>query len=208
MSSQKRPKGFNKRNISLLSLLLLALLLALKFLLSSGSEQGGSSKISLPDIRHTASGFTTLNSASETDLTTWTAPDDTRGSPSAASEGGKTTAHADVTYGKAYSTKDQVALYLHLYSELPVNYITKSQAKALGWVPKEGNLWEVTDHKSIGGDRFSNREGTLPKKKGRQYFECDIDYKGGTRGPKRLVFSNDGLIFYTSDHYKNFKRLY
>ena len=38
--------------------------------------------------------------------------------------------------------------------------------------------------------------------------ECDIDYDGGYRGPKRLIYSNDGLVFYTEDHYKTFEQLY
>ena len=62
--------------------------------------------------------------------------------------------------------------------------------------------------KSIGGDRFGNFEKQLPIKKGRVYRECDIDYRGGKRGPKRIIFSNDGLIYYTGDHYKTFEKLY
>ena len=113
-----------------------------------------------------------------------------------------------VTYGSSYSDKDHVALYIHLYGWLPPNYITKSQAEALGW--KAGkSLWNYASGKSIGGDVFSNREGRLPKKSGRTYYECDIDYNGSkSRNSKRIVFSNDGLIFYTSDHYETFTQLY
>ena len=71
----------------------------------------------------------------------------------------------------------------------------------------KGNLWKVTKKMSIGGDRFGNNEGLLPKKSGRQYYECDIDYRGGSRGAKRIVYSNDGLIFYTADHYETFEQL-
>ena len=70
------------------------------------------------------------------------------------------------------------------------------------------NLQQVAPNKSIGGDRFTNREGKLPKKDGRKWFECDIDYNGGKRGPKRIVFSDDGLIYYTPDHYNSFYLLY
>lgn len=107
---------------------------------------------------------------------------------------------------KAYSTKEEVALYIHLYDELPPNYLTKDEANALGWDAEKGNLWEVTDEMSIGGDRFSNREGLLPED--RTYFECDIDYQGGYRGAKRLVYSDDGWIYYTADHYDSFELLY
>ena len=107
-----------------------------------------------------------------------------------------------------YTSKDQVALYLHTYGQLPENYITKRDAEDLGWDSKKGNLWEVAPGMSIGGSRFGNYEGALPDKKGRKYFECDIDYEGGYRGAKRLIYSDDGLIFYTEDHYNTFEQLY
>ena len=107
-----------------------------------------------------------------------------------------------------YSSKAEVAAYLNAYHHLPSNYLTKSEAEALGWVASKGNLWEVAPGKSIGGDRFGNREGNLPEKKGRQYYECDIDYDGGTRNAKRIVYSSDGLIYYTEDHYNTFELLY
>ena len=107
-----------------------------------------------------------------------------------------------------YSTKDEVALYIHTYGKLPSNFITKKAAKKLGWVSGRKNLWDVTDHMSIGGDRFGNMEGLLPEKDGRIYYECDINFKGKSRGAERIVFSNDGLIFYTGDHYETFEQLY
>ena len=107
---------------------------------------------------------------------------------------------------KAYTTKEDVALYIHLYEELPPNYLTKAEALALGWEAEKGNLWDVTEKMSIGGDRFSNREGLLLEDK--KYFECDIDYQGGYRGAKRLVYSDDGWIYYTADHYDSFELLY
>lgn len=113
-----------------------------------------------------------------------------------------------VTYGGSYSSRDEVALYLHLYGELPANYVTKDAARRLGWVASKGNLWQVTDHKSIGGDYFGNYEGLLPKASGRKYYECDIDYNGGSRNAKRIIYSNDGLVYYTEDHYKSFTKLY
>lgn len=107
-----------------------------------------------------------------------------------------------------YTDRDEVALYIHTFRRLPDNFIRKSEASKLGWEPSEGNLWEVTDRKSIGGDRFGNREGLLPDKEGRQYYEADINYEGGYRGAERIVYSNDGLIYYTSDHYDTFFLLY
>ncbi len=107
-----------------------------------------------------------------------------------------------------YTTKDEVAEYLYLYGHLPSNFITKKEAKALGWVSSEGNLDEVAPGMSIGGDYFGNYEGNLPEADGRDYYECDIDFDGTYRGAKRIVFSNDGLIYYTEDHYETFELLY
>lgn len=106
-----------------------------------------------------------------------------------------------------YTTKDDVALYLYLYGELPNNFITKKQAQALGW--PGGGLEDYASGKCIGGDMFGNYEGLLPKAAGRVYYECDIDTLGANgRGAKRIVYSNDGLIFYTDDHYESFTLLY
>lgn len=113
----------------------------------------------------------------------------------------------DVKKTGKYTSLKEVASYIFLYEALPKNYITKSEARKLGWKASEGNLWEVTDGMSIGGDVFGNREGKLPKQEGRVYYECDIDYDGGRRNAKRIIYSNDGLIFYTEDHYKSFERL-
>jgi hypothetical protein len=107
-----------------------------------------------------------------------------------------------------YTDPYLVAEYIHKYNKLPSNYITKYEARELGWESDKGNLWEVTDEMSIGGDKFGNREGLLPKKDGRIYYECDVNYKGGYRGSERIVYSNDGLIFYTNDHYESFTQLY
>lgn len=107
-----------------------------------------------------------------------------------------------------YTTKDEVALYIHTYNRLPNNYITKKEAQKLGWDSKKGNLHEVAPGKSIGGSRFGNYEKQLPEKEGRIYYECDLNYQGGYRGAERLIYSNDGLIFYTEDHYNSFQELY
>ena len=100
-----------------------------------------------------------------------------------------------------------VANYIHEYGELPDNYITKEQAQDLGWRPGE-DLWDYAPGYSIGGDVFTNSEGVLPSASGRIWYECDINYNGGHRGADRLVYSNDGLIYGTSDHYQTFTRYY
>lgn len=118
-----------------------------------------------------------------------------KSSPAALDEGGE------------YTSEEDVALYLHLYAHLPQNFITKKDARALGW--NGGGLDDYADGKCIGGDRFGNYEGLLPDAPGREYHECDIDtLHAASRGAKRIVYSNDGLIYYTEDHYESFILLY
>lgn len=106
-----------------------------------------------------------------------------------------------------YTTKDDVALYIHLYGHLPDNFITKDEARDLGW--SGGSLEPYAPGKSIGGSHFGNYEGLLPEADGRTYTECDINTMGAdSRGAERIVFSNDGLIYYTNDHYESFTLLY
>ena len=103
-----------------------------------------------------------------------------------------------------YTSKDDVALYLHTYGKLPANFITKNQAKDLGW--EGGSLEPYAPGKCIGGDYFGNYEGILPDG---NYHECDIDTLGkDSRGAKRLVFDDQGNIYYTEDHYASFTKLY
>lgn len=103
--------------------------------------------------------------------------------------------------------KDEVAAYIHTYHRLPANFITKNEAKnrfgstAPKVLSKKGYC--------IGGDRFYNNEGLLPS--GQTYYECDIGTlysTSGSRGSKRLVYTKTGIVYYTSDHYRSFTRLY
>ncbi len=106
-----------------------------------------------------------------------------------------------------YYDVESVVLYLDTYGELPPNYITKDDARDLGW--EGGTPEKYRAGSAIGGDHFGNFEGLLPKASGRSYTECDIDTNGkSSRGAKRLIFSNDGLYFYTDDHYESFTELY
>ena len=107
--------------------------------------------------------------------------------------------------GTYYDVED-VAYYLHTYGHLPDNYITKAEAEDAGWVSYEGNLWDVAYGSSIGGDRYWNSGGQLPK--GEKYYEADVNYEGGYRGSERIVYTDDGDVWYTSDHYDSFEKLY
>ena len=106
----------------------------------------------------------------------------------------------------SYTSKEDVALYLWTYRKLPSNFITKNEAQKLGW--NGGGLDKYSKGKCIGGDKFGNREGILPKN--HKYIECDIDTLGKKdRGAKRIVFADDcSLIYYTEDHYSTFELLY
>ena len=119
-----------------------------------------------------------------------------------------TEAGAGIREDGSYTSRDEVALYLHTYGKLPKNFISKKDAEEQGFRFGEGDFGEAFPGMSVGGSRFGNYEGQLPEKSGRRYYECDIDYQGGRRNAKRLVYSNDGLIFYTDDHYKSFTQLY
>ena len=106
-----------------------------------------------------------------------------------------------------YTTAEDLALYLHTYGHLPSNFITKTKARAAGW--DGGSLEPYFPGMCIGGGGFANREGKLPDAPGRQWKECDVNTLGrASRGAERLVYSNDGLIYYTGDHYESFQLLY
>ena len=104
----------------------------------------------------------------------------------------------------SYTTRDDVALYIHVYGKLPSNFITKKEAEKLGWTG--GSLEPYAPGKCIEGGRLGNYEGVLPQG---NYKECDIDTLGKkSRGAKRIVYSDDGRIYYTADHYESFTQLY
>ena len=128
-------------------------------------------------------------------------------------EAAATTAEAvKIDENGSYTTKEDVALYIHTYGKLPSNFITKSAAEKAGWSGSGSDAldnYSATSGKCIGGDTFGNYEGLLPSKSGRTWKECDIDtLHASQRGTKRIVFSNDGLIYYTEDHYTTFTKLY
>ena len=109
-------------------------------------------------------------------------------------------------YGWYYSA-EEVSLYLFTYGCLPENYITKREARSLGW--EGGSVEYYADGCAIGGDRFYNYDGQLPGGRDTVYYECDIDTDGyRSRGAKRLVFDLEGNIYYTEDHYATFVCLY
>ena len=99
---------------------------------------------------------------------------------------------------------DGVDLYVAFHGTLPDNYLTQDEAKLHGWKKQLGNLADILHGAAIGGDMYSNWDKRLPDAAGRTWYEADFDYTGGYRNRSRLLFSNDGLLFVTYDHYLNF----
>lgn len=184
---------FMKTSKRLVSLLLTLLLIGGAFLLLSneGARQAAVELLGLPD-------------ESDYENTEQDAPERIPiATPGASDAPGETLPDED----GVYTSKEDLALYIHLYGHLPSNFITKQEAQNAGW--PGGSLEEYCPGKCIGGDRFGNREGKLPRANGRTWTECDVNTLGAdSRGAERIVFSNDGLIFYTPDHYDSFERLY
>ena len=114
----------------------------------------------------------------------------------------------EVEFELPVTDPQQIVNYLALYGELPENFITKNEARDLGWDSRYNYVGEVAPGKSIGGDRFGNYEGLLPEAKGRTWYECDANYRGKKRGAQRVLFSSDGLYYYTDDHYQTFTEMF
>lgn len=151
-----------------------------------------------------AAGAASSAVASEADVTESAAPATDASETEAATE---TAAAAAIDENGVYTSKEDVALYIHIYGKLPQNFITKQEARALGW--RGGSLEPYAPGKCIGGDVFKNTEKHITPAPGRTFTECDIDTLGAkSRGAKRIVFSNDGLIYYTDNHYNTFTLLY
>ena len=108
---------------------------------------------------------------------------------------------------KELTKVDVVSKYILENGKLPDYYITKKEAMNLGWIASKGNLCEVAPGKAIGGDYFTNREKILPMTKNRRWYEVDVNYNCGNRGADRILFSNDGLVYVTYDHYKTFQEI-
>jgi len=102
-------------------------------------------------------------------------------------------------------TKEDVVInYVKENRRLPDYYITKTEARNQGWIASKGNLCEVLPGKAIGGDKFSNREKTLPS--GNQYFEADVNYNCGNRNADRIIYTKNGEVWLTKNHYKTFEK--
>ena len=120
-------------------------------------------------------------------------------------KGNDASASVSVVENGEYCTVDEVAAYIKEFHKLPGNYITKDEARALGW--QGGPLKKYAPGKSIGGDVFTNRQHVLPDSKDK-YIECDINANGTSRGAERIVYNTGNFkVYYTSDHYSTFKEV-
>ena len=234
--STERNENMNRRKYRFFALLLTALLSAgilsgctakLDELTDKAINAVGSSvsdAMEDVDVKQTLSGFSDklgnlldgmpeTNSALKDAVSSITSSiaNDVSGSSSTSDDTGsseiaETQASAEVTEDGSYTSKDEVAVYLHTYGKLPSNYMTTEAAKALGW-DGESDLWAIQSGISIGGDEYGNHAGLLPSADGRSWKQCDIGYNGGTRGPERLVYSSDGLIYYSPDRFTTFEEI-
>ena len=198
-------RKFSQSTRNLLNILLVVVLgLALLWGKSTGEEGIPENEATILDMLTTV---TEEETQEDTTVLEGTATPENIAEESTAETFEETPAEPSISEDGTYTTKEEVAEYIYLYGHLPSNFIKKREAQELGWVSSEGNLWEVAPGMSIGGDYFGNYEGNLPEANDRDYYECDIDFDGSYRGAKRIVYSNDGLIYYTEDHYETFELL-
>ncbi len=192
---------------------LLTLLLALVLVLAVRWLQGQLEAPSLPEPESQSASLVSVPPSQSPAPSAPQSLPESSGAPPSSEAGGPEQSSGDpealplIAEDGTYTSKEDVALYLSVYGRLPGNFITREKARSLGW--SGGYLDKYAPGCCIGGDVFSNREGILPKAKGRVYRECDIGTLGKkSRGAKRIVYSNDGLIYYTNDHYESFELLY
>lgn len=188
-----------KKYSKLLSLLLAVFMLSTAFV--------GCSAQDVADIAQTAYDIATIVEEVANTEVSEESPSEPSKSPEKAPEDSSAGQPDVLDPNGSYTGKEDVALYIHTYGSLPSNFMTKKEAREGGW--EGGSLEPYFPGMCIGGDYFGNKEGLLPKADGRKWTECDIDTLGAdSRGAKRIVFSNDGLIYYTDDHYESFTLLY
>lgn len=108
----------------------------------------------------------------------------------------------------AITAPQDIADYIFAHGTLPDNFLTKSEARQLGWDSSQNYVSDVAPGYSIGGDRFGNYEGLLPDASGRKWYEADANYTAGPRGAERVLYSSDGLVYYTNDHYQTFTEMH
>ena len=198
MKTDSRYKGIHlRKHIGIGILLILIFVFSLGMLTGCGKKVD---KSETTEIETTTGVATTLAIEEETDSPTNS--EQTGNNSENGASGHSQSGLPDVVEDGIYDSREEVAAYIVAFGKLPSNYITKDEARKLGW--SGGSVERYAPGKCIGGDRFGNYEGQLPDGK---YTECDIDtldYKD--RGSRRIVFSDDE-IYYTHDHYRHFEKV-
>lgn len=115
---------------------------------------------------------------------------------------------ADAPKQTAITAPQDIADYIFAHGTLPDNFLTKNEARQLGWDSSKNYVSDVAPGYSIGGDKFGNYEGLLPDASGRKWYEADANYTAGPRGAERILYSSDGLVYYTNDHYQTFTEMH
>ncbi|MEJ5106364.1 ribonuclease domain-containing protein [Chryseobacterium sp. MYb328] len=124
---------------------------------------------------------------------------------SASTEDQYTTGNSSAQVSIEKLTEEKTVIsYVKENHKLPDYYITKNEARKQGWNPSKGNLCEVLPGKAIGGDKFGNRERRLPD--GDKYFEADVNYDCGGRNADRIIYTKNGDVYLTKNHYKSFEK--
>ena len=119
-----------------------------------------------------------------------------------------TAAPTEAPKQSAITAPQDIADYIFDHGTLPDNFLTKSEARQLGWDSSKNYVSDVAPGYSIGGDRFGNYEGLLPDASGRKWYEADANYTSDPRGAERILYSSDGLVYYTNDHYQTFTEMH
>lgn len=119
-----------------------------------------------------------------------------------------TAAPTDAPKQTAITAPQDIADYIFAHGTLPDNFLTKNEARQLGWDSSKNYVSNVAPGYSIGGDKFGNYEGLLPDASGRKWYEADANYTAGPRGAERILYSSDGLVYYTNDHYQTFTKMH
>lgn len=96
--------------------------------------------------------------------------------------------------------------YLIEYGQLPNNFITKGSQET--WMVRR-QFRTLRPRQMYWRRLFWQLRKSSPVVSGRTYHECDIDtLNAKSRGAKRIIYSDDGQIYYTDNHYKSFTLLY
>ncbi len=111
-----------------------------------------------------------------------------------------------VQSNEVINTFEGVADYIVKYGRLPDNFITKAEAAKLGGTRKRqsrrSSAWKKHRRRYLSKQRkAASRCGRTRMERSRHQLYIGIP------GSDRIVYSNDRLVYKTTDHYKTFTRM-